>query len=146
MSATKADFYVGTGKRAEWIGSLCNDGSVYYIPMDILIQVNKTMFEEMVLEFLSLKEGIIPDNGDEWPHPWTDSRVTDYVYMFDTNKEKVVMYQSGTELLLDPVKIVQGQSLSECIDSYEKPEFPVILLNQHDITKNIINMVNTERS
>ncbi len=139
--STKADFYVGTGKHAEWIGSLLKDGSVYYIPMDILIQVNKTMFEETVLEFLSLKEGIIPDQGDGWIHPWSDSRVTDYVYMFDNNKEKVLMYQCGTDLLLDPVKIVQGQSLGECIESYDKPEFPVMLLNQHKITENIINMM-----
>ena len=135
--STKADFYVGTGKDAEWIGTLLKNGSVYYIPMDILIQVNKTMFEEMVLELLSLKQSVIPDKGDKWIHPWEDSRVTDYVYMFDNNKEKVMMYQCGIDLLLDPVKIIQGQSLSECIESYDKPEFPVMISKQYEITDTV---------
>ena len=137
----KADFYVGTGIHGEWIGTLMNDGSVYNIPMDILIQVNKTMFEEMILEYLFLKKGIIPDQGDKWIHPWSDSRVTDYVYMFDLNKEKVVMYQCGIDLLFNPIKIIQGQSLGECIESYEKPEFPTMIFSQPDITENILNGV-----
>lgn len=91
-----------------------------------LIQVNKIMFEEMVLELLELSDSIIPENGDKWNYLYSDSSLTDYVYMFDNHREKVLMYQNGTDVLYDPIKIIQGQSLIESIEIYEKPKFPKI--------------------
>jgi len=122
----KADFYIGIGKDSQWIGSLLNHGSVYKIPSNILLQINKTMFEEMILELLELSDSIIPDKGDKWNYLYSDSSLTDYVYMFDHHREKVLMYQSETDVLYDPIKIIQGQGLIESIEIYEKPEFPKI--------------------
>ncbi len=125
---TKADFYVGMGKKSEWIGSLLSSGDVWNIPVDIFIQVNQMMFEEMVLEFLHDHDGVV----DEWPHPWSDSRMSDYSYIFYPEHEKVYMSQAG-EILVDPIKILQGQSLTEANVFLGEPKFPIMLpqtLNQ----------------
>lgn len=122
----KADFYVGIGPDAEWLGSIFKGGSVWEIPTSIFIQVNQTMFEEMVLELLSSKESVVHDRGDKWDHDWSDSRLTDYTYMFDPAREKVLMYQSGTDCLVDPIKILQGYGISECIELYGTPKFPTM--------------------
>ncbi len=127
---TKADFYVGIGPDAEWLGSIFKEGDVWHIPLDILIQINQTMFEELTLELLSSKDSVIADRGDKWHHPWADSRVTDYSYMFDPGREKVLMYQSGIDFLVDPIKVLQGYSIEECIELYGTPKFPIMLPDQ----------------
>ncbi len=127
---TKADFYVGTGNDMEWLGSIFKDGDVCHIPLNILIQVNQTMFEELTLDFLKKSDSVIADRGDKWDHPWADSRITDYTYMFDTAREKVVMYQSGVDYVTDPLKILQGYSIMESIELYGTPNFPTMLPDQ----------------
>ena len=69
---TKADFYVGIGEDIEWLGSIYNNGDVWHIPLNILIQINQSMFEELTLDFLNKQNGIIADQGDAWNHPWAD--------------------------------------------------------------------------
>ena len=135
---TKADFYVGIGSDAEWLGSIFDNGDVWHVPLNILIQVNQTMFEELTLEFLQSKDSVIADRGDKWDHPWADSRITDYTYMFDAAKEKVVMYQSGVDCVTDPIKILQGYSIMECTEYYGTPKFPTILQDQIMKTEEIL--------
>ena len=127
---TKADFYVGTGNDMEWLGSIFNEGDVTSIPLNILIQINQVMFEELILEFLQNHDSVISDREDKWNHPWADSRLTDYTYMFDTAREKVVMYQSGIDYVTDPLKILQGYSIMESIELYGTPKFPTMLPDQ----------------
>jgi len=136
--ATKADFYVGIGPDAEWLGSIFNNGDVWHIPLNILIQVNQIMFEELTLEFLQTKDSVIADRGDKWDHPWADSRITDYTYMFDIAREKVVMYQSGVDCVTDPIKILQGCSIMECTELYGTPKFPIMLPDQVMKTEEIL--------
>lgn len=123
---SKADFYTGIGDDADWIGSIMIHGDPWRVPLEILIQVNKMTYEEAALDFIAFINGYIPDRGEAWPHPWSDSRMTDYVYMFDDRQEKVVMFQSGTSLLVDPVKIVQGYTMEESIVYYGTPAFPLM--------------------
>lgn len=123
--STKADFYIGLGSKRDWIGSLLNSGDVWYIPTDILIQVNRIMFEELTLDFLRLNNGIIPDQGDMWPWMWADSRFTDYSYIFLSEHSKVYMSQGGSGLV-DPIKILQGESLTEADALLGHPTFPIM--------------------
>jgi hypothetical protein len=116
----KADFYVGIGKNAEWLGSILNKGDVWFIPTDILLQVNETMFRETVWNFLNDSDCTSKVCQDQkmknnWPHLYPTSKETDYVFMFDPNSKKVLMYQQECDLLLDPIKIIQGFAIEEAI-------------------------------
>jgi len=125
---TKADFYVGTGLNARWIGSIRIDGYPDgAIPAEIFLQVNKIMFEEMVLDFLRKKKqerwAAIADEGDPWPWLWIDSQITDYTYMFDNKLEKVIASQGGREFF-DPIKIIQGEDMNSAELGIGRPRFP----------------------
>lgn len=104
---TRADFYVGRGRNAEWLGSIANDGypeppglkescpmSCKHSPahhgmgrtgdwgLRILGATNEADFREAVNQFIGRrKDGTGPAQG--WPWPWDDSRLTDYVYAWD---------------------------------------------------------------
>jgi hypothetical protein len=92
---TRADFYIGTGKDAEWLGSLAYDG--YRIDeMDekdsakgddnaacwaIKTAVTDEAFRAAVSRLLDLNDDATkPEQG--WPWPWNDSNTTDYAYAF----------------------------------------------------------------
>ena len=123
---TRADFYVGLGSKADWIGSLLQDGSVWNIPIEILIQVNRIMFEELSIDFIKKCGGIVAQEDGKWPHLWSDSRMSDYSYIFHPGHEKVYMHQMGVNLLFDPVKILQGFSTIESNSFLDTPIFPVM--------------------
>jgi hypothetical protein len=81
---TRADFYVGTGVNAEWIGSVAWDGYEWSEDKDNLISsaASEAGFRVAVASMLEAREdGIKPIEG--WPWPWEDSRTTDYAYCFD---------------------------------------------------------------
>jgi hypothetical protein len=82
---TRADFYIGRGADAEWLGSIAWDGHPGSIPEHIL-RVDKTEnFRAAVEQFIDLRDdGTKPADG--WPWPWDDSRTTDYAYAFDDGK------------------------------------------------------------
>lgn len=123
---TKADFYSGLGSKRDWIGSLIHDGQIWNIPSDIFLQVNKTMFEEMVLDLLRKENGIIPDNGDTWPWLWADSRMTDYSYIFLPEYDKVYMSKCPSNILVDPISILQGKDMNESDACLGEPMFPIM--------------------
>lgn len=92
---TRADFYVGAGTHAEWLGSIAFDG--YRIAemkekhaaqnadnaacWQIKSASSEYDFREGVTSLLKLNDdATTPDQG--WPWPWEDSRTTDYAYAF----------------------------------------------------------------
>lgn len=78
---TRADFYVGRGLDAEWIGSIAWDG---YDISGFKIEQSKTAktFRKRVAAFLaSRNDATLPEQG--WPWPWDDSGTTDEVWAFD---------------------------------------------------------------
>jgi hypothetical protein len=87
MMGTRADFYLGRGRRAKWIGSIAWDGYPDGIS-EVVLKANskpnfKAAFEDWAKrehedDFTSPKEG--------WPWPWDDSHTTDYAYAFDKGK------------------------------------------------------------
>lgn len=79
---TRADFYVGKGEKAEWLGSCSYDGH----PGSTGVDRAKTEkeFRAAVTERISEEDGTTPEEG--WPWPWNDSHTTDYAYAFDAGK------------------------------------------------------------
>ena len=78
---TRADFYVGKGKDAEWLGSIAWDGYRDGIDDDVLLATNESAFRGAVTKFLSERDdATLPDQG--WPWPWDDSRTSDCSYWF----------------------------------------------------------------
>lgn len=82
---TRADFYVGRGLSAEWLGSTAWDG--YPSGYDTKLFKYKTVsgWRTAVTKMLAArKDGTTPDKG--WPWPWEDSQTTDYAYAFEGGK------------------------------------------------------------
>lgn len=83
---TRADFYVGEGKDAEWLGSIAWDG---YPSNDTLFDIFHSQSEE---QYRGRVTAMLADRGDAtlpkmgWPWPWEDSRTTDYSYSFQGSK------------------------------------------------------------
>jgi len=75
---TRADFYVGRGKDAEWLGSVAFDGH----PGSRLPELGATDeagYRACVEKILSSKDHATrPDQG--WPWPWDNSKTTDFSY------------------------------------------------------------------
>lgn len=79
---TRADFYVGRGKAAEWLGSIAWDGHPGSIPKSIRCATGEAEYRQAVDAFLGRRDdGTLPEKG--WPWPWATSSTTDYAYAFD---------------------------------------------------------------
>jgi hypothetical protein len=78
---TRADFYLGKGKDAEWLGSIAWDGYREGIPHEILSCHDEQEYRTLVTEFIAGREdGTKPEHG--WPWPWNNSSTTDCSYWF----------------------------------------------------------------
>jgi len=121
---TKADFYIGNGIAANWIGSIHSDGYPNGIPIQILICGNPTLFEEEVIEFIHKVDGVVKTDGDKWPWLWPDSRMTDYSYMFLLDHSKVFASYFGRNLF-DPIRFLQDGELESAYVGLGHPVFPL---------------------
>jgi len=87
---TRADFYVGRGEKAEWLGSIAYDGYPEGLTGDdgvgeSLVATpcgSEAEWRERVAKFLASRENST-QVADGWPWPWTDSGTTDWAYAFD---------------------------------------------------------------
>ena len=92
---TRADFYIGTGTDAEWLGSLAYDGDrinemrAEHAGLNpdnaacfaIKNADNADDYRKYVAELLSINDdATLPAQG--WPWPWNDSNTTDCAYAF----------------------------------------------------------------
>jgi|WetSurSiteA1Bulk_404760.scaffolds.fasta_scaffold00030_17 hypothetical protein len=133
---TKADFYIDK----KWIGSIFNDGYPKGILLEVLIQINETMFEELAIEFIQKRNGVVASDGGLWPHLWSDSRLTDYSYIFVTELGKVMASSFGKELF-DPVKFLQGCDVKEVYPGVGVPNFPIMDVEKFDRTNQVLEGV-----
>lgn len=82
---TRADFYVGRGAGAEWLGSIAWDGHPDSMPEAITSATTPDGYRGAVAQFLATRDdATAPESG--WPWPWDDSRTTDYAYALDGDK------------------------------------------------------------
>ena len=82
---TRADFYIGRGEHATWLGSRAWDGYPEGIPESVLKANDVDQYIEAVEAMASERnDWTTPDMG--WPWPWDDSATTDYAYAFDGGK------------------------------------------------------------
>lgn len=85
---TRADFYVGRGENAEYLGSVGWDGH-----QENMLHL-ESKFEAQYR--LNVKDLIDEQEGwTKWPWPWEDSHTTDYSYAFDDDRVWVSCF--GTE-------------------------------------------------
>ena len=84
---TRADFYVGVGKDAKWMGSVAWDGYEWDEQPECPLMSATTE-----AAFLSALKDIAKERDDwtsaeqGWPWPWKTSNTTDYVYALDGGK------------------------------------------------------------
>lgn len=81
---TRADFYVGRGPNAKWLGSIAYDGypDEGGHPRELFKSKNLKEFKSNIKKHLSkLDHWTSPEQG--WPWPWEDSTTTDYAYAWD---------------------------------------------------------------
>jgi hypothetical protein len=79
---TRADFYVGRGASAEWIGSMARDGYPDTIDKKVVQCRSEKAFRRAVTNFLNSRDDTrLPEDG--WPWTWKDSRMTDFAYAYD---------------------------------------------------------------
>lgn len=91
---TRADFYVGRGTDAEWLGSIAWDGYPEGIESKILRTRYQKAYREYVQEYIESREdGTLPEMG--WPWPWDDSGTTDFAYAFDNGRVYVCCFGSA---------------------------------------------------
>lgn len=85
---TRADFYIGRGKDAEWIGSIAMDGYPFRPghPVELLNITDRAKYRRAVRKIINeVGHGTTPDQG--WPWPWENSQTTDYAYAFDKGRD-----------------------------------------------------------
>ncbi len=82
---TRADFYIGRGVGAEWLGSIAWDGYPSGITPALKRAKTEEDFRTEFAAFLQYREdATLPSDG--WPWPWDDSQTTDYAYAFDAGR------------------------------------------------------------
>ena len=82
---TRADFYVGKGLNAKWIGSIAWDGYRDCIDTKLLKSTTEKQFRNRVKKFFSTRDDVtLPEQG--WPWPWPTSEITDRSYWFFDGK------------------------------------------------------------
>jgi len=92
--ASKADFYVGRGPRAEWLGSVGWDGKPVAIPASLRGADDEETYRTEVAKLLKDREdAVTPDQG--WPWQWDDSSGTNYAYALDKGCVKASCYGSS---------------------------------------------------
>lgn len=95
---TRADFYIGTGPNAEWLGSVAWDGHEWEEDpcCPLLKAAAEAKFRQAVSDIALVRgDWTAPEQG--WPWPWDDSTTTDRAYAFVDGGTKVYQWGEGAE-------------------------------------------------
>ncbi len=83
---TRADFYVGRGANAEWLGSIAWDGYPAGVDELVIQAMSERQYRAVLAKFAESRDDWTkPEDG--WPWPWEDSGGTDYAYTWDGGPE-----------------------------------------------------------
>lgn len=116
---TRADFYVGRGPEAEWLGSIAFDGYPSGIDDELLNAKDEAAYRKSVAaQFADCDHATLPEQG--WPWPWEDSQTTDFAYAFDGDR---VFASCFGHAWFDPTKSDEDDD-AERDDSGPKVPFP----------------------
>ncbi len=91
---TRADFYVGRGPEAEWLGSIAFDGYPSGNPEPIFSADSEGEYRRLV-EVVLASNDCATRPADGWPWPWPDSGTTDCAYAWDRGKVLVSWFGDG---------------------------------------------------
>lgn len=80
---TRADFYLGRGADAEWLGSIAWDGYPSGV-REVLAAKSEKDFRSALASLATREDWTSPELG--WPWPWKDSCTTDFAYAFDDGR------------------------------------------------------------
>ncbi|MNK70392.1 hypothetical protein D3C87_898100 [compost metagenome] len=118
---SRADFYVGRGDKAEWLGSVAWDGYPDGFDRDGLLNAaTEQQFREAVAsELANRRDGTTPEMG--WPWPWKTSKTTDYAYAFDGGR---VLGCGFSQFWFDAALAAEVLDQEEVRVDEVKPEFP----------------------
>jgi hypothetical protein len=111
---TRADFFVGVGPDAEWIGSTSYDGDPGGWGQRPLAARAEDEFRAAVEEMLSDRQALVTRPSEGWPWPWNDFRTSDYAYAWDPARGAVA--SSGRAW----VTLAQMEVDRDCIYSGER--------------------------
>jgi hypothetical protein len=95
---TRADFYVGRGEQAEWLGSIAYDGFPDGHAAALVGLTEASAYRLAVQTILEwVDHATRPAQG--WPWPWANSQTTDYAYAFDGGVVYVTCFGHGWQVL-----------------------------------------------
>ncbi len=94
---TRADFWLGHGPEAEWLGSVAWDGCEFDDPASpVMTATTEDDFRGAVKAHVETREDFTaPRVG--WPWPWKTSGTTDYAYVFDRGAVHVYVFGAPRE-------------------------------------------------
>lgn len=93
---TRADFYLGRGEGAKWIGSIAWDGHDETILPEFARITTVKAFRKRLADLFTGREDVtLPEMG--WPWPWDTSATSDYAYAYD--RSEIYVSRFGSEWL-----------------------------------------------
>lgn len=115
---TRADFFVGLGPDAEWIGSTSYDGYPDGQGRKPLASCTEEEFRAAVEEMLSDRQRLTTRPREGWPWPWNDFRTADYAYAWDPTGGTAVVssgraWVTPAQLAVDPDCLHTGRKLRD---------------------------------
>jgi len=91
---SKADFYLGRGVEAEWLGSIEWDGYPAGLPTTFRTAITLGDYRAEIDSILDTRPDAIKA-VDGWPWKWDSSHGTNYSYAFDTDRVWACCYGSS---------------------------------------------------
>jgi|SRR5882724_5558105 len=115
---TRADFFIGIGPNAEWIGSTSYDGDPSGWGRKPLSARTEALFRNAIEEMLSDHEALVTRPSEGWPWPWPDFRTSDYAYAWDPARNSAVVSRGYTwvtpsQMAADPDCLCSGSPLRD---------------------------------
>lgn len=134
---TRADFYIGEGVEAVWLGSISSDGYPENISFDLLAAESETEFiNEINKHIRPIKNFKNPKQG--WPWKWENSNVTDYTYSFINNKVMISVFGSSW---IDALAYFQKKELinglEEQRDNSSDEQFDILSLKIEQLSSSL---------